>query len=527
MNYKLRLVFKDRVGIVADISALIAKKALNIVSMEVIRERDQAKVYLELERNDIKTERKELFKVLGNIPDLIEVQFVETLPKEERENRFRVVLDNIGDGVTSIDHKGNITTINRMARVATNSQDQPVLGTNIKNLHLPDYDLLECLKGNRYNNVKKNLITDTGRYEYFATGRPIRDSTGRVIGAVEIAKGVKEIKKLAKSITDSGQISFSDIVGQNQAILEAIVYAQKIADTDSIISLRGSSGTGKELFARAIHTDSGRKGPFVPINCAAMPENLLESELFGYVGGSFTGSRKEGKPGLFEVANDGTAFLDEIGEMPNNSQAKILRVIQDKRVRRIGGSNEIPVNARIITATNRELEQLVEKKMFRQDLFYRINVLPIHIPPLSQRADDIAILVEHFMFQLASKLDKQFKSISSEALNKLKSHHWPGNVRELKNVVERAAILSESDCIEVETILFSHEISGGIENCREPQIHHLLTGQKLGAKVAEFEKSIIKEALTKFPSIRKTAQNLGLSHTALINKIKKHQIKWK
>lgn len=524
MNYKLRLIFKDRIGIVADISSLIAGHALNIVSMEVIRAEDRAQVYVELESTTKITGRQELFEVLGNIADLIEIRFIDTLPQEERENRFRVVLDNISDGVLSIDHKGNITTINHMARVATNSQDQAVLGHNIKALQLPDYSLLECLKGERYNKVKKTLITATGRYEYLATGRPIRDSARRIIGAVEIAKGVKEIKELARSITEPDQISFTDIVGQNPTIIAAIAFAQKIAGTDAIISVRGPSGTGKELFARAIHTASGRKGPFVPINCAALPEHLLESELFGYVGGAFTGSRKEGKRGLFEIAKDGTVFLDEIGEMPWNSQAKILRVIQDQRVRRIGASREIPINARIITATNRRLEQLVEKKLFRQDLFYRINVLPIHIPPLAERADDIAILVEHFLFRLAARLGKQFQSISTEALEKLKSHHWPGNVRELKNVVERAAILSESDRIEVDAVLFSHEIAGGTENRIEPQVYQVKAGQTLGARVAEFEKGIVKEALKNWPSIRKTARNLGLSHTALLNKIKKHQL---
>lgn len=524
MNYKLRLIFTDRIGIVADISALIADHALNIISMEVIREEDRARVYLELESTEKITGKQELFEVLGNILDLIEIRFIDTLPQEERENRFRVVLDNISDGVISIDHKGNITTINQMARVATNSKDRSVLGKNLKTVQLPDYSLLECLQGKKYSNIKKNLITASGRYEYLATGRPIRDSARRIIGAVEIAKGVKEIKALARSISDPEQISFTDIVGQNPTIIEAIAFAQKIATTDAIISLRGSSGTGKELFARAIHTTSNRKGPFVPINCAALPEHLLESELFGYEGGAFTGSRREGRAGLFEIATGGTLFLDEIAEMPLNSQAKILRVIQDKHVRRIGGSQEIPVNTRIVTATNRKLEQLVDKKQFRQDLFYRINVLPIHIPPLAERTDDISLLTEHFLFQLASKLDKQLQSVSPEALEKLKRHHWPGNVRELKNVVERAAILSESDCVELDAVLFSHEIAGRSYSGPDPQSHEIKSGQKLSTRVAEYEKKIVAAALKESASIRKTARKLGLSHTALLNKIKKYRL---
>ena len=527
MIYKLRLIFKDRIGIVADISALIAEHAFNIVAMEVIREEDHAHVYMELESRGEISQRHVLFEVLGNITGLIEIRFIDNLPHEERENRFRVVLDNISDGVLSIDHKGNITTINQMARAATNSQDQNVLGKNLKTIQLPDYSLLECLAGEKYSNVKKNLITATGRYEYLATGRPIQDSTGRIIGAVEIAKGVREIKALAKSITDPGQTSFSDIVGQTPALVEAISFAQKIAATDAIISLHGTSGTGKELFARSIHTASGRKGVFVPINCAALPEHLLESELFGYVGGSFTGSRREGRAGLFETARDGTVFLDEIAEMPLNSQAKILRIIQEKRVRRIGDTKELPVKARIITATNQRLEQLIDKKLFRQDLFYRINVLPIHLPPLAERTDDIPILAEHFLFRLASKLDKEVPSISASALEKLKQHHWPGNIRELKNVVERAAILSESDHIEVDTILFSHEIVGGNYRGLKPSLVNARFSHKLATQMAEFEKGIIRVALQDTTSIRKAARNLGLSHTALLNKMKKYKLKMK
>ncbi len=525
MIYKLKLIFKDRIGIVAEISALIAEQAFNIVAMEVIRAEDCAHLYLEIENQGEFIQRQVLFEVLGNIADLIEIRFIDTLPQEERENRFRVVLDNISDGVLSIDHRGNITTINQMARLATNSQDQAILGKNLKTLQLPDYSLLECLTGERYSNVKKNLITATGRYEYLATGRPIRDSAGRIIGAVEIAKGVREIKALARSITDPGQINFSDIVGQNPALVEAIAFAQKIAGTDAIISLHGASGTGKECFARAIHNASGRRGVFVPINCAALPENLLESELFGYAGGSFTGSRREGRAGLFETAKDGTVFLDEIAELPWNSQAKILRVIQEKRVRRIGDTKELPVNARIVTATNRRLEQLIDKKLFRQDLYYRINVLPIHLPPLAERTDDIPLLVEHFLFRLASKLDKAFQSISTSALEKLKQHHWPGNVRELKNVVERAAILSESERIEVDSILFSHEITGKKNSVLKPHQANTVGGNKLALQVAEFEKRIIRAALQETPSIRSAARNLGISHTALLNKMKKHKLK--
>ncbi|MGD8845104.1 MAG: sigma 54-interacting transcriptional regulator [Desulfobacteraceae bacterium] len=522
MNQKLELVFKDRVGIVADISALMAEYGINILSMEVDKRADKAHVYLEAEEGKTVIGKERLVAILNDVSDLLQLQFIDILPQKERENRVRVVLDNISDGVISIDKDGCITTMNKVAREALGCQEQEVVGQNIKGVELPDYNILECLEGRKFSHIKKNIMKE--RYQYFATGRPIIDGDGNIIGAVEIAKDMQEIKKLVRSISEPDKICFSDIIGDHPVILAAIAFSRRIATTDSIICIRGGSGTGKELFARAIHTDSERKGPFVPLNCAALPEQLLESELFGYVGGAFTGGRKQGRQGLFEHAAGGTVFLDEIGEMPLGSQAKILRVIQDKRVRRIGGSKEIPVNTRIITATHRNLEQLVDEKLFRQDLYYRINVLPIHIPPLSQRGQDIPLLADHFLFQLASKLDKPIPTISNQAMDKLRRHHWPGNVRELKNVMERAAILSEKSVIEAASILFSFELGKG-----EPISANCVPGKaiercKLKEVMADYEKGVIGRVMKKCRSKRQAARRLDISHTALMNKLKKYKL---
>jgi transcriptional regulator of aroF, aroG, tyrA and aromatic amino acid transport len=524
LKLKFELIFRDRIGIVADISALIAQHGLNIVSMEVVRKTDKANVYVEVENGVKRSDRRKIFEILSQIPDLVESRLIDHLPHEERENRFRVVLDNINDGVVSIGKNGQVTTINKMALSALDRQLEEVLGRDVRTLNLPDHTILDCLQGKSFNNVKKDLITQKGRVQYFATGRPIRNSEGDVIGAVEIAKNVSEIKKLAQSFTDSGEIVFSDIIGRNPTITSAILFAQKIAVTDSIITIRGDSGTGKELFARSIHSASGRTGSFVPINCAALPEQLLESELFGYARGAFTGSRKEGKPGLFEIAKKGTIFLDEIAEMTLSCQAKILRVIQDKRIRRIGGSEEIEIDARIITATHRNLEKRVERKEFRPDLYYRINVLPIHIPPLRERTDDIPLLVEHFLFQLGSKLGKQVQVISPDGMEKLSRHNWPGNVRELKNVVERAAILCERRQIGIGSILFSHEMGQAISAVAAQPAPVIPGGRPLREALAECEIRFIKDTLANSKSIREAARQLKISHTALLNKLKKYDI---
>lgn len=490
--------------------------------MEVVRKHDEAHVYVEMEGTEQSNHTDQLFDILKNLQDIEEINIIDTLPQEEREDRFRVVLDNISDGVISIDREGKVTTINKVASRVYMCKALDIIGKSIQSIDLPQYTILKSLDGQRLKNVKQNLITPQGRYQYLSTCGPIRDSSGMVVGAVEIAKDMQEVKRMAQTFSEPSQISFSDIIGNDPTIKAAITFAQKIAATDAPISIRGASGTGKELFARAIHTSSNRAGSFVPINCAALPDTLLESELFGYAGGAFTGGKKEGKPGLFEIAKDGTVFLDEIAEMSLASQAKLLRLIQEGAVRRIGGSKEIPINARIITATNKNLERLVEEKAFRKDLYYRVSVLPIHIPPLNQRLEDIPVLTEHFLFQLASKLEKKMPLFTDRAFEKLKQHDWPGNVRELKNVVDRAAILCERDTIDIDCILFSHEMG---HSALHPSPEAITDNLSLKERVAELEQKIIVETLKIAKTIRQTARTLKISHPALIKKMRKYNIK--
>jgi transcriptional regulator of aroF, aroG, tyrA and aromatic amino acid transport len=521
MSNKLHLVFHDRVGIVADLSRRIADQMFNIVAMEVDRVNDLAHVYLDAENRNKQGLPPALMHVLADIPGLISARPIDTLPQEEQAQRLSVILDNITNAVISVDSSGRITTINKIAQDILGMNRKSPLGMNVRDIGITETNILDSLTGRETTNTKRTLVTARGRFQYFASCRPIRDISGSIIGAVEIAKDMQEIKMLARSISEPTQISFSDIIGQNPAINNLISHAQLIATTDSIICIRGASGTGKELFARAMHTASGRNGPFVPINCAALPEQLLESELFGYVSGAFTGGLKDGKAGLFEIAGDGTVFLDEIGDMPLSSQAKILRVIQDLRVRRIGGNREIPIRARIITATHGNLEAMVEAGSFRQDLYYRISVLPIHIPPLKERLDDIPLLADHFLFTLASRMERPIKAISPEGAAKLNSHHWPGNVRELKNVIDRAAILCPNEILDERYIILSHELRPGIASAAAPP----QPDQPLKDQLDRLEKTILQEVLGRAPSVRQAAKTLGVSHTAILNKIKKHGLR--
>jgi TyrR family helix-turn-helix protein/PAS domain S-box-containing protein len=521
---KLRLFFHDHLEIMVNLARIIADHNFNILSLETQRKKKHSVIFLELENTNKESRAAELLTALQSNSNCIETKVIKTLPREKKEKSYEVVLDSVIEGIISIDDEGCLTTINRVAKeIVGVDESQNMAGSNISELTLPDSDLKNTLKTKEIKRQTKNVMTEKGRIQFFSCCKPIKDADDHMVGAVEIMKYIKDIEDLANTVSQHSDIAFNDIIGKSAVIRETISLAQKIADTNSIVSIRGESGTGKEVFARAIAFDSCRCKSIIPINCAALPESLLESELFGYVGGAFTGANKRGKPGLFEVAKNGTIFLDEIGDIPLNVQAKVLRVIEEKRIRRIGGADEIAVNVRIITATNKNLEKMVEQKEFREDLYYRINVLPVHIPPLRQRREDIPLLIEHFLSRINLKLNKSVQHVDESALKKMLDYHWPGNVRELKNVIERAAILTSTDRITEGCVLFSFETEQKIEGKRPP------FGEQIGAvsltsMIKGYERSLIKEAIEKSLSLRKTAKILKVSHTTLLNKIKKYRL---
>ena len=518
---KLNLLFVDRIGVVADISRHLAKRSINIVSMEVERKNDLADVYLAVDPAVPQITGGDLLEALSGLSGLQSIRLIRSMPGEDRQNTFHTVLDNVSDGIISIDAQGRITTINQLARTILNCPASDLIGRRLDAIPGLDTALIDCLAGTSHTRLRKSVTTQTGHFEFYTSARPIVDGNGRIIGAVEIMKDLKAIKALVDEVVQPESISFDDFVGDAPTVRQAIAFARRIASTPAIVSIRGASGTGKELFARAIHTESRRHGPFIPVNCAAIPDTLIESELFGYQSGAFTGAEKRGRAGLFEQAQAGTLFLDEIADLPSGPQAKILRAIQEKKVRRIGGNCEIEVEARIITATNRSLERLVETGAFRQDLYYRINVLPIHLPPLVSRIEDIPLLANHFLFQINSKLESPPQKLSPAALEKLSGHDWPGNVRELKNVIERAAILCDSTTIGAESVLFSFELT---PHPATTETATPVSGSELATQLDALERKIVVRALKASKSIRQAATQLGISHTALRNKIKKHHL---
>ena len=310
---------------------------------------------------------------------------------------------------------------------------------------------------------------------------------------------------------------FPDIIGESLAIRGLLSLIKKVAPTDSTVLILGESGTGKELVATSIYQNSSRKDrPFIKLNCAAIPEELLESELFGHEKGAFTGANKF-KPGKFDMAHKGTIFLDEIGDMPLNLQAKILRVIQEQEFYRVGGSKTIKVDVRFIASTNQNLDKMVQQGKFREDLYFRLNVFTLHLPPLRERKEDINLLVDYFLQSLPKKVE-----ISSVALQMLLVYGWPGNIRELKNTIESAAVIAENGYIEPAQL--PGKISGAF-NTESDEVTTLPTNASLDDRLKEIEKSLIIEALRKTGGVQvRATELLGINQRSLWHRIKKHNI---
>ncbi|MDI3522032.1 MAG: hypothetical protein PWR31_138 [Bacillota bacterium] len=357
---------------------------------------------------------------------------------------------------------------------------------------------------------------------------------GRLRGSVGVIHDVSEIKRLTEELARARQrirhleakYTFEDIIGQSPELRAAIEQAQRAADLPATILLRGESGTGKELFAHAIHSASRwRRGQFIRVNCTAIAESLLESELFGYEEGAFTGARRHGKKGYFEEAEGGTIFLDEIGEISPALQAKLLRVLQEKEIIRVGGNTPVPVSARVIAATNVNLEQAVQEGRFREDLYYRLNVVPVFIPPLRYRKDDIPLLVTHLLRKFNQQFGRAVERVSPQALSTLVAYDWPGNVRELENIIGRAMINMRFN----ETIIQAHHLPplGNVSTVPRRLWASLAPGWTPGQTLSKLTTEVEKDALHRcleYTRGNKTeaARLLGVSPRTLYYKLEKY-----
>lgn len=527
MGSRIKISFKDRVGFVFDISRVIFDRRINILTIDIQTE----SLYLHLEKMNSK-DLAGVVNELKNVPGVIDLERIFMMPAEEKEMKMKGVFDAVSEGILAVDVDGRITAINPVAQQILRLGSTDMVGKDLARVLSPELPIFLCLtEGKHFNNTEVSLNTAKGRLNFLITGRTLKDEQGNITGAVASIKDMSEVKQLVYTVTKPSMTTFDEILGSSSSIRQAVSLAKMVAKGDSTVLIRGESGTGKELFARAIHMDSPRQNkPFVPINCAAMPDNLLESELFGYVEGAFTGAKRGGKVGLLEFANNGTLFLDEIGEMSTHLQAKLLRVLQEGRVRRIGDRVENPVNVRIIAATNRNLEEMIQTGFFREDLYYRLNVVPINIPPLRQRKDDIPLIARFFITKLNRRLEKDVHSVNEQAMKKLLVYHWPGNVRELENILERAMVLVQGDEIQSEHIVMDRYYENPAEMPYLLQIPSegepepvMDGGLTLEEAVDRFERGLITRAMEKYGSIRSTAKALGVSHTTIMNKLKKYK----
>ena len=425
--------------------------------------------------------------------------------------------------------------------VAENGQEavrlfhQKVFDLVLTDIKMPGMDGLDVLKA--VKEISQDVVvlmitafasTETaveamkqGAYDYITKPFQI-DEVKLVIKNVLEKKQLETDNRRLRQQLDH-QLSFDQIVGKSPVMEKVYEVIRKVADTRSNVLIMGESGTGKELVARAIHSSSSRrKAPFVTVNCGALPESLLESELFGHVKGAFTGAYAN-KEGLFEVAHGGTVFLDEIGETPSSIQVKLLRVLEEREFRRIGGTENVKVDIRIVAATNRDLEKAVSTGQFREDLYYRLDVIPIYLPPLRERAEDVPWLTEHFLQKYRSGSDRPPKRITPGALRILQAHEWRGNVRELGNLIERVVAMVPDDTLKEEDI----------EECLEKPLSRRdwssadfpAEGLELEAVVEELEKGLLAKALKRTGGVkRKAAQLLGLNMRSLRYRLQKYQM---
>ncbi|RDY25274.1 CBS domain-containing protein [Romboutsia weinsteinii] len=375
-----------------------------------------------------------------------------------------------------------------------------------------------CDKEDLYGLVHANPIYIEG--EFLGVVCTEVDITEAKKLSIELEKANDTLKYLQDEVKNLSKGSFDKVLGKSYKLEKEKEVAKRVSKTNSSILIFGESGTGKEVFARAIHEYSDKVGQFIPVNCSAIPNELFESEFFGYESGAFTGASKKGKMGIFELAKNGTVFLDEIGDLPMNMQAKLLRVLQEKEVRRIGGEKIIKIKSRVICATNKNLSDLVKEGKFREDLYYRLNVVEINLPPLRERKEDIEILIHNFLKEICEENEKSVIGITKESVNILQSYKWKGNIRELKNTIENLVVLSKRDVIEVEDLPSYITESSYINEDDDGDLDLVKLTQKL-------ENRVISKALELTKGNKaKAAKILNIPRTTLYYKIDQNDIEY-
>ena len=441
-------------------------------------------------------------------------------------NGMKTILSSLSEGVFFVSQSGTVIECNEQAAKLLHENHDDVVGKNIRNIFNDDFVTDAVNMGTTFRNIERRFTNQSGRNLHFMMDiypiklieneEGITDPDADCAGTVISMKDMADIKQMVYEMTDNSKTDmYSEVVGKSKAIRNVKEYIKRIANSQSSILITGESGTGKSLIAKSIHNNSEkRKKPFIHVNCAAMPDTLIESELFGYEAGAFTGAKETGKPGKFELADGGTIFLDEIGDIPIHLQGKLLHVLQFGKFERIGGTKEISVDIRVIAATNRDLETMIKNREFREDLFFRLNVIPIHMPSLRERREDLPLLLDNAVAKYSKMLGKSIQGINEETMAMLISYDWPGNVRELENVIEFAINMEDSTVITTESLP---------NNFKKESIIYG-NDMTLEEQCRAFERQIIERLLEEegysVTDKRKIAARLGIGEATLYRKIK-------
>ncbi len=436
--------------------------------------------------------------------------------KKERDIYF-LAMDNCMDSFHVTNGEGEILFINKTFERRSKASKEDIIGKHVMDMEEKGVYRPSAVRIALRENRTITMVQGGPGGDAIVTAAPIKDQNGKLIMCVSNARFIDELSlldKYYKAKNKTADYKEKTLVSKSPVMEGLYESAQQVAKADSSILITGETGTGKSMIAKYIHDNSLRaKGKFIELNCAAIPENLIESELFGYESGAFTGAKKGGKPGLFEMANGGSLFLDEIGDMPLNLQVKLLSAIQNRTITRIGGTGEKPVDVRIITATNKDLEKLVEDGLFRSDLYYRINVVPLHMPALRERKEDINELIKSFLEVFNSRYNTQVE-IVDKALEMLNMYRWPGNIRDLENLVERLVVTNRTGVIDEESLPNNIKIMTDGEQ-EDIRVNRLVPLQEAMEKV---ESQLVKMAFKQYGSTYKVAEALGISQSGASRK---------
>jgi sigma-54 dependent transcriptional regulator, acetoin dehydrogenase operon transcriptional activator AcoR len=465
----------------------------------------------------------------------IELQLKSSFSEMRQKEAYRFVsqiLNTLEFGVLGTDNTGKIRRANNITSKLLRLPEEQIENKNLEDFVSDWPGLFAQVKKNKIILDEEVQISRFGfRDSFNLSVYPLTDGDGTISGSVVTLRDMKRVYKMVNKYTGmEARYNFDDLIGESDEMKRIIEYCKNISDSPSTVLIQGESGTGKEVLAQSIHNYSSRRDQgFVALNCGAIPEALIESELFGYTEGAFTSAKKGGKPGKFELADGGTLFLDEIGEMAPDMQVKLLRALQERAITRVGGDKLIPVDVRIIAATNRNLLQEIKKGKFRQDLYYRLSVIPVYIPPLRKRREDIPMLINFFLNLKSVKLRKQLPDMDNRLFKKLVYYDWPGNVRELENFIEKYVNL-DGNLRLADEFLSADAIQPEKTNEQEIQSESEQMTQKLSAKtpstvvsLIDLEKDAIQRAAQIYDrNMTKVAKALGISRNALYQKIKKY-----